>query len=47
VVGTSFSSPLVAGTAALMMAANPALASDQVQSLLYSTSVDLGSRRQR
>lgn len=41
--GTSFSSPLVAGTAALMMAANPALASDQVQSLLYSTSVDLGA----
>lgn len=41
--GTSFSSPIVAATAALMMAANPALATDQVQSLLYSTSVDLGA----
>lgn len=41
--GTSFSSPIVAGTAALMMAANPALPSDQVQSYLYSTSVDLGA----
>lgn len=41
--GTSFASPIVAGTAALMMAANPALPADQVQSLLYSTSVDLGT----
>ncbi len=41
--GTSFASPIVAGTAALMMAANPALPNSQVQSLLYSTAVDLGS----
>lgn len=41
--GTSFSSPIVAGTAALMMAANRALPGSQVQSLLYSTAVDLGS----
>ncbi len=41
--GTSFSSPIVAGTAALMIAANRALPLSQVQSLLYSTAVDLGS----
>ncbi len=41
--GTSFASPVVAGTVALMMAANPALLTSQVQSLLYSSSVDLGS----
>ena len=41
--GTSFSSPMVAGTVALMMAANPALPTSQIQSLLYSTTVDLGA----
>ena len=40
--GTSFSSPVVAGTVALMMAVNPSLPTSQVQSLLYSTAVDLG-----
>lgn len=41
--GTSFSSPVTAGVVALMMAANPALPSSQVESLLYSTAVDLGA----
>jgi len=41
--GTSFSSPLTAGVVGLMMAANPALDGSQVESLLYSTAVDLGS----
>jgi len=41
--GTSFASPVVAGAAALMMAANPILPNSQVESLLYSTSVDLGA----
>jgi thermitase len=41
--GTSFSSPIVAGTIALMMAANPQLANTQIEQLLYSTAVDLGA----
>lgn len=41
--GTSFSSPMTAGAVALMMAANPALPPNQVQSLLYATTVDLGA----
>jgi len=41
--GTSFSSPVTAGLVALMMAANPTLSSSQVESLLYSTAVDLGA----
>ncbi|MBK4735135.1 S8 family serine peptidase [Noviherbaspirillum pedocola] len=41
--GTSFSSPLTAGVAALMMSANPSLDSATVESLLYSTAVDLGT----
>jgi thermitase len=40
--GTSMSAPLVAGTLALMMAARPTLANTQIESLLYSTAVDLG-----
>ena len=41
--GTSFSSPLSAGVAALMMAARPDLAGAQIESLLYTSAVDLGS----
>lgn len=36
-LGTSFSSPLVAGSAALMLAVNPSLTAAQVKSLLTST----------
>lgn len=36
-LGTSFSSPLVAGTAALMLAVNPALSPAQVKALLKSS----------
>lgn len=43
VSGTSFSSPVAAGVAALVMAANPQLSSSQVESILYSTAVDLGT----
>jgi hypothetical protein len=41
--GTSFSAPVSAGVAALMMAARPDLGGDQIGSLLNSTAVDLGS----
>lgn len=41
--GTSFSSPITAGVVALMMSANPTLANTQVESLLYSTALDLGA----
>ncbi|NML63395.1 S8 family serine peptidase [Massilia sp. RP-1-19] len=41
--GTSFSSPIAAGVAAMMMSARPDLAPDTIQSLLYSTAVDLGT----
>jgi subtilisin family serine protease len=41
--GTSFSSPLSAGVAALVMSARPDLSGAQVESLLYSTAVDLGA----
>jgi subtilisin family serine protease len=40
--GTSFSSPLTAGVAALLMSAVPLLSGAQVENLLYSTAVDLG-----
>lgn len=43
VSGTSFSSPLSAGVAALMMSVNPALAPSQIVSLLESTAVDRGT----
>ncbi len=41
--GTSFSSPITAGVVALMMAAKPALSASQIEGLLYSTAVDLGT----
>ena len=41
--GTSFSSPLTAGVAALMMAANPTLDGSQIESLMFSSAVDLGA----
>lgn len=41
--GTSLSSPVVAGVVGLMMAAKPTLSSAQVESLLFSTAVDLGT----
>ncbi|MTW12719.1 S8 family serine peptidase [Pseudoduganella eburnea] len=41
--GTSFSSPVAAGAAALVMSANPTLTADQVQNILFSTAVDLGA----
>ena len=41
--GTSFSSPIAAGVAAMMMAARPDLGPDTIQSLMYSTAIDLGT----
>lgn len=41
--GTSFSSPLSAGVAALMMAANQTLDAVQIEKMLFSTAVDLGA----
>lgn len=41
--GTSFASPVAAGVAAMMMSARPDLGPDTIQSLLYSTAVDLGT----
>jgi thermitase len=41
--GTSFASPVGAGAAGLMMAARPDLSAEQIESLLFSTSVDLGT----
>jgi thermitase len=40
--GTSFSSPIAAGVIALMMAANPGLAPDQVEQMLKANADDLG-----
>jgi subtilisin family serine protease len=42
-MGTSFSSPLVAGVAALMMSAKPSLDGGQIEKLMYSTAVDIGA----
>ena len=42
-MGTSFSSPLAAGVAALMMAARPSLDGAQVEKLIFSTAVDIGA----
>ncbi|MBC7857424.1 MAG: S8 family serine peptidase [Burkholderiaceae bacterium] len=41
--GTSFSSPLSAGVAALMMSAQPSLDGAAIEQLMYSTAVDLGT----
>jgi thermitase len=41
--GTSFSSPLAAGVAALMMAAKPSLGSADIEKLMFSTAVDIGA----
>ena len=41
--GTSFSSPLTAGVAALMMAAKPSLGSAEIEKLMFSTAVDIGA----
>jgi thermitase len=43
VSGTSFSAPIAAGVAALVMAAQPSLSSSAVETLLTSTAVDLGA----
>lgn len=40
--GTSFSSPITAGVAAMMFSANPGLSPDDVETLLEATAVDLG-----
>jgi subtilisin family serine protease len=42
-IGTSFSSPVVAGAIALMMAVNPLLGSYQIESLLFANALDLGT----
>jgi thermitase len=41
--GTSFSSPLTAGVAALMMAAKPSLGGADIEKLMFSTAVDIGA----
>lgn len=43
VSGTSFSAPVTAGVAALVMAANPSLSTAQVEQILKSTAKDLGA----
>jgi thermitase len=43
VSGTSFSAPIAAGVAALVMSANPSLSSSQVENILFSTALDLGT----
>lgn len=41
--GTSFASPVAAGVAALMMATAPSLSNSRIESLLFSTAIDLGA----
>ncbi len=41
--GTSFASPIAAAVAALVMSAKPSLTADQVQNILFTTAVDLGT----
>lgn len=41
--GTSLASPVVAGVVSLMMSARPAMSNTQLESLLYSSSTDLGA----
>lgn len=41
--GTSFASPVAAGVVALMMSKRPDLSNSSVESLLYSSAVDLGA----
>lgn len=41
--GTSFSCPLVAGTAAMLFAANPGITPSRVESILTSTATELGA----
>ena len=43
VAGTSFSAPIAAGVAALVMSANPLLSAAQVENILFATAVDLGA----
>lgn len=43
VAGTSIASPVAGGVIALMMSANPQLGSADIENLLFSTAVDLGS----
>jgi thermitase len=42
-LGTSFASPVVAATVALMMSAKPTMSNTQIESLLFSTATDLGA----
>ena len=41
--GTSFSTPVTAGTVALIMSVNPALTPAQVENILFSTATNLGA----
>jgi len=41
--GTSFSSPIVAGACAVLMAADPSLTAETVETILKSTALDLGT----
>lgn len=41
--GTSFSSPVAAGVAALMVSANPGITADEIENGLFSTAKDIGA----